>query len=156
MRESIGTSFLLNFIVIFIVFIMAFLAATLSYYKAYRINNYILHSIEKFEGYNELSKADIKEKLRSIGYDKSDINCAKTRFEKNSGTTGTLVNKNTKDGYCIYLYWDENPKYKGTGKNTYYSYGVETYLKMEIPVIGKLIKLPVYSKTYNMYYFPES
>ena len=55
MRESIGTAFLLNFIVVFIVFIMMFLAATLSYYKAYRINNYILHSIEKFEGYNDYS-----------------------------------------------------------------------------------------------------
>ena len=44
MRESIGTAFLLNFIVIFIVFIMLFLAATLSYYKAYRINNMILNS----------------------------------------------------------------------------------------------------------------
>ena len=153
MRESIGTSFLLNFIVVFIVFIMMFLSATLSYYKAYRINNYILHSIEKFEGYNNYSKAEIKTKLKNIGYDASNINCPKTRFEANNNIQGSLVNS-SKDGYCIYLYWDENPKSKHDGKNVYYSYGVVTYLKLEIPIISRLIKLPVYSKTYNMYHFP--
>ena len=155
MRESIGTSFLLNFIIVFIVFVMMFLAATLSYYKAYRVNNYILHSIEKFEGYNKYSKADIKERLRSIGYDKSDIKCPTTRFEKNNNVEGKLQN-DSKDGYCIYLYWDENPKSKHNGKNVYYSYGVVTYLKMEIPLIGRLVKLPVYSKTYNMYHYPNA
>ena len=88
-----------------------------------------------------------------MGYDKSDIKCPANRFENNNNAKGVLQN-NSSDGYCIYLYWDENPKYIGTGKNTYYSYGVVTYLKMEIPVIGRLIKLPVYSKTYNMYHFP--
>lgn len=156
MRESIGTAFLLNFIVVFIVFIMMFLAATLSYYKAYRVNNYILHSIEKFEGYNNYSKAEIKNKLGSIGYDATNISCPNTRFEKNTYNVEGKLQNSSSDGYCIYLYWDENPKSKGTGKNVYYSYGVVTYLKLEIPIISRLIKLPVYSRTYNMYHFPNS
>ena len=56
MRESIGTSFMLNFIVLFIFLVFAFLAGTFSYYKAYRVNNYIVNSLEIYEGYNEYSK----------------------------------------------------------------------------------------------------
>lgn len=156
MRESIGTAFLLNFIVIFIVFIMLFLAATLSYYRAYRINNAILNAIEKFEGYNNYSKAEIKNKLSGMGYDVTGIKCAQTRFENNSSNVkGALQNDGSKDGYCIYLYWNENPKNEN-GKNIYYSYGVETYLRIQIPILNSLLKLPVYSRTYNMYYFPNS
>ena len=151
MRESIGTSFLLNFIVVFIVFIMAFLAATLSYYKAYRINNMILNSIEKFEGYNDFSLDVIQNKLTSMGYQRDGIKCSTTRYEKNGNTTGRLVN-NGKEGYCIYRYWDEVPD----KNDIFYSFGIVSYMRMEIPIFGGLIKMPVYSRTYNMYYFPGS
>jgi len=158
MRESIGTSFLLNFIIVFIVFIMAFLAATLSYYKAYRINNMILHAIEKFEGYNDYSIAEIKTKLGNMGYQTDGIKCKNERFD-NSDAKGVLVNK-SEDGYCIYRYWNENPKStSGGGKaNTdiYYSFGVVSFMRMEIPLFGGMIKMPVYSRTYNIYYFTGS
>ena len=152
MRESIGTTFLLNFIVVFIVFIMAFLAATLSYYKAYKVNNLMLHAIEKFEGYNNYSIKEIKTKLGNMGYQTNNINCPANRFDKNSNVNGTLVNK-TNDGYCIYLYWNEKPA--AGNKNVYYSYGIVSYMRMEIPIVGRLIKMPVYSRTYNIYHFPE-
>ena len=159
MRESIGTTFLLNFIVIFIVFIMAFLAATLSYYKAYRINNMILNSVEKYEGYNDYAKAEIRDSLTSMGYQSDGIKCPTTRFTKNSDVEGHLQN-DSKEGYCIYSYWNENaPKTESGSKSTtniYYSFGVVSYMRMEIPVIGGLIKMPVYSRTYNIYYFTNT
>lgn len=160
MRESIGTSFLLNFIIVFIVFIFAFLAATLSYYKAYRINNAILNSIEKFEGYNDYSIKEIKDKLKSFGYSADKIKCPTTRFENNmSDVKGKLMN-DSKDGYCIYAYWNENPEPAVGGGNAttdiYYSFGISTYMTLEIPVIGNVLKLPVYSKTYNIYYFTNT
>lgn len=155
MRESIGTSFLLNFIVVFIVFIMAFLAATLSYYKAYRINNMILHAVEKYEGYNDFSKKEIKDKITSMGYQVDGIKCKSEM--KDGNVTGTLESKSD-DGYCIYKYWNENPKYMNQDQETdiYYSYAVVSYMRMEVPVIGALLKLPVYSKTYNIYHFSEN
>ena len=153
MRESIGASFLLNFVIVFIIFVMLFLSATLSYYKAYKINNYILHSIEKYEGYNNYSVNEIKDKLLSIGYQRDGIKCPSERFEKNNSVKGVLQNDGSKDGYCIYLYNDENPKSKHDGKNVYYSYGVVTYMRLQIHIVGNLLKLTVYSKTYNMYYF---
>ena len=164
MRESIGTSFLLNFIVIFLVFVFAFLAGTLSYYKAYKVNNAILHAIEKYEGYNQLSIAEINNKLSSLGYNIDNIDCPRTRFVNgNSDIVGTLISQDS-DGYCIYLYFNENaPKRYNDGVDTdepattniYYSLGVATYMRLQIPVIGGLVRLPVYSKSYNIYYFPE-
>ena len=162
MRESIGTSFLLNFIVIFIVFIMAFLAATLSYYKAYKVNNAILHSIEQFEGYNSFAKQEINDRLESLGYQKIPVDCPKTRFAKGSDVKGVLMGDggDGSEGYCIYVYFNENAKPKADGgKSTtdiYYSFGVVSYMRMEIPLLGKIIKMPVYSKTYNIYYFTGS
>ena len=160
MRESIGTTFILNFIVIFLVFIFAFLAATLSYYRAYRVNNAILHSIEKYEGFNAKSKKEAKSKLDSLGYEINGIKCP-DRFKNgssDSNTPGKLISKDS-DGYCIYLYFNENAPLTKDGKKSttdiYYSLGVATYMRIEIPVIGKLIKLPVFSKTYNIYYFRE-
>lgn len=161
MRESIGTTFLLNFIIVFIVFIMAFLAATLSYYKAYKINNMILHAVEKFEGYNKYSIKEINDKLSSMGYQADGTECKNSRYD-NSSVKGVLVNSKTykTDGYCIYRYWNENPKTaKGGGAaNTdiYYSFGVVSFMRMEIPLFGGLIKMPVYSRTYNIYYFTNS
>lgn len=157
MRESIGTTFVLNFIVIFIVFIFAFLAATLSYYKAYRVNNYMIHAIEKFEGYNAYAENEIKAKLKSFGYQGNDITCPATRFVSGNSDVAGVLQNDSSDGYCIYLYYNENaaPAKKG-GKATtdvYYSYGVASYLRIEIPVVSNLIRLPVFSKTYNIYHF---
>ena len=106
MRESIGTSFMLNFIVIFLVFVFAFLAATLSYYRAYRVNNAIIHSIEKFEGYNAKSKKEIIDKLNTLGYEIHEIECSETFKSKSvnfGDSAGTLLSTNA-DGYCVYLY----------------------------------------------------
>ena len=69
MRQSIGTTFMLNFIILFIFLVFAFLAGTLSYYKAYRINNNIVHAIERYEGYNDYSIEEIKIKLANLAYE---------------------------------------------------------------------------------------
>lgn len=163
MRESIGTSFMLNFIVIFLVFVFAFLAATLSYYRAYRVNNAIIHSIEKFEGYNAKSKKEIIDKLNTLGYEIHEIECSETFKSKSvnfGDSAGKLLSENA-DGYCVYLYFNDQaaPSAADASKKSttdiYYTIGVATYMRIEFPVIGALIKLPIFSKTYNIYYFPE-
>lgn len=183
MRESIGTSFTLNFIVLFIFLVFAFLAGTLSYYKAYRVNNYIINAIEKYEGYNDYSKAEIKKGLTTIGYDGNVvIDCADTR--KNSSATylsevnaeldrfisdgkrvdGVYPNSGTYEGdtskgvgYCIYLYYNDAGFLTKSGSlattDIYYRYGVLTYMQMKFPVIESTIKIPIFSSTNRMYEF---
>lgn len=180
MRESIGTSFMLNFIVLFIFLVFAFLAGTLSYYKAYRVNNYIVNAIEKFEGYNDYSKAEIEKGLSALGYDgSSEFKCEQTRRNTSADYLGSIdgelnifipdgerIDNNYPDGktnsdrgigYCVYLYWNDNSAMSvGGGLATtdiYYRYGVLTYMQMKFPVVENTIKIPIFSSTNRIYYF---
>lgn len=69
MKESISYSFLLNIVIVFIFVCFAIVMGVLSYYRAFRANEAIIESIEKYEGYNCASKAEIERKLGGIGYD---------------------------------------------------------------------------------------
>lgn len=169
MRQSIGTTFMLNFIILFIFLVFAFLAGTLSYYKAYRINNYIVNGIEKYEGYNDYAKAEIAKGLTSLGYDISvSSDCPDTKeithvsYDDSGNATfkveGQRVSNNVNEGYCIYLFWNDvgAKAYDGNGLATtdiYYTYGILTYMKMRFPVVENILKIPIFSRTNRMYCF---
>jgi len=170
MRESIGTSFMLNFIILFIFLVFAFLAGTFSYYKAYKINNYIVNTIEKYEGYNSYSSAEILEILRTIGYETTvDINCPATWQSKGSAyftSAGldqyNLVGKKVSPdglGYCVYLFMNDGASLadSATGSfattDVYYRYGVLTYMKFKFPLLENALKIPIFSSTDRIYCF---
>ena len=160
MKTPIGSTFMYNLIILFLIIVFAFLSGIMSYYKAFKINNRIVYIIEKFEGYNDYSIAEIRIKLKNFGYETSNITCPSTRFVTgNSDVRGILQNESS-DGYCIYLYYNENAETSAGGgvaeTDVYYSYGVASYLRIEIPVIGRLIRMPVFSKTYNIYHFTDT
>lgn len=142
MSESIGHTFIYNIIILFIVIVFAFLMGTLSYYKAFKVNNKIIHSIEKYEGYNELSKNEIHNSLSTIGYSTETVNCN----EEYKGMT--LVSKQINDNfrYCIYID-DENPS-----KDGYYIYGVLTYMNIDLPVVNR-INIPIFTRSNYIYKF---
>ena len=133
MKQGMGFSVTINIIAIFIVVTFAFLVASLNYYKAYKVNNAISDSIEKYEGMNELAKNEIEGKLTSLGY----VNGTKRCKEGNLN--------DTRYNYCVYAEKNEN-----TGK---YKYKVVTYLNFNIPIINQVINLPVTSKTGVITYF---
>lgn len=140
MRQGMGMTITINIVLIFIAIVFAFLAATLSYYKAFKVNNLIVNSIEKFEGYNDLSKAEIENLLGTLGYTAVDkIECEQT---KNNGQLHALNSSNNYQ-YCIYRHANEGNKY---------SYGVLTYIRVELPLVS-LFKLPIYTKTDEIYDF---
>lgn len=68
MREAIGGTFMLNIMLIFLMMYIIFLAVCFNYVKAYRVKNGIIDFIEKYEGYNNLSKPKIDEFLDSMNY----------------------------------------------------------------------------------------
>lgn len=138
MKQGLGSIFMFNIIIVFIILVFAFLAATLSYSKAFRMNSRITNAIEKYEGYNTLAQKEIKRNLDTIGYRQgSKINCP-----DKGGTVVTNGNQSHK--YCVYKF--ELDKY-------HYSYGVLTYMNMEIPLINQSLEIPVYSKTNKIYRF---
>ena len=140
MKQGVGFSVTINIIVIFIVVTFAFLVASLNYYKAYRVNNTISDSIEKYEGYNDLARKEIEKKLTSLGYVNGRTNCPYNNGKQQ-------LNTNIKNySYCIY----EEPVNEKTGKFKYY---VVTYLNFNIPVINQTLNIPVKTYTEGIYYF---
>jgi len=175
MRESIGTTFTLNFILLFIFLVFAFLGGTLSYYKAYRVNNHIIHALEVYEGYNEYSEEAIGIALGNLGYDISqNLGCSPTRentsrdkFASEDATHFGKYNKpgelrlpasGVQQGYCVYYYEYDNSSINAGGGDVaktdiYYSYGVLTYMKMRFPVVEYALRIPIFSRTNRMYDF---
>ena len=151
MSGPIGHTFMYNLIIIFIVIVFGFLAGTLSYYKAFKINNRIVSAIEKFEGYNSNesdggSKQEINSVLTNFGYSREKITCPGEDGDDYKGMK--FVENGDKNGfrYCIYI---DNEK---PSKNSYYTYGVLTYMNIDLPFI-KRINIPVFTKTNRIYKF---
>lgn len=141
MKESLGSTFTLNVIIIFITILFAVLAATLTYYKAFKVNTKIINSIEKFEGYNGPAREEIDNSLTTIGYAFKDNH--KCPSKKNGGTLVEL--KDEKFRYCVYYFGEED--------SSYYSYGVITYVTLDIPMIDTFLRIPVYTKSDRIYDF---
>lgn len=159
MRESIGTISLLNFVIFFILLVFAFLMGTFSYYKAFRVNNEMVKAIEKYEGYNELSKNAIYEQLGSLNYEAvkfvcPDIDGANIIAGNGNGLAGTPI-----DWYCVY---ERNDTYEKTASgglaktDPYHSYDVVTLVTFKFPMVDGLLKMRVSARTRRIYDFEGS
>lgn len=153
MSGPVGHTFIYNLIIIFIVIVFGFLAGTMSYYKAFKINNRIVSAVEKFEGYNSNgtkggSIQEINRVLGTFGYSTEAADCPATY--KNM----TLVEASNDRSinsyrYCIYL---DNTR---PSKGQYYTYGVLTYMNIDLPFVNR-INIPVFTKTNRIYKFTNN
>lgn len=151
MSGPIGHTFMYNLIIIFIVIVFGFLAGTMSYYKAFKINNRIVSAIEKFEGYNSNetnggSIEEINKVLKNFGYTTESVECPGSGYKE---MTFVEASKNNGFRYCIYID-NANPK-----KDEYYTYGVLTYMNIDLPFIRR-IDIPVFTKTNRIYKFTNN
>lgn len=146
MSGPIGHTYIYNIIILFVVIVFAFLAGTLSYYKAYKVNNKITNSIEKYEGYNSLSKAEIEQNLLSLGYQQGTPNCNATY----KGMQLVTVEGSPEIyNYCIYV------DVTNPNSGTYYTYGILTRMSIDLPLIDKMT-LPVFTKANPIFKFTNS
>lgn len=141
MKQSIGLTYTLNFIIVFIVITFAFLFGIMSYYKAFKVNSRISNAIENHEGYNSLSKVEIDNSLNTIGYKKGIESCSTREYKKES------YNSISTNDYAICIY--EYP----VQESGYFRYGIVTYIYLDVPIIGKTVKLPIYTETEKIYKF---
>ncbi len=162
MREGIGSVFLYNMIILFIIIVFGLISATISYYKAFKVNERILSTIEKFEGHNDLAKAEIEDYLISIGYTSLNGGIQRTDCPSspNSSDEGTLdINEDSTHLYCVYFHPDDRGdkevnKENGDNQPIYYNYSVVSYIFVNLPIVGEF-KIPVYTKGERTYNFSE-
>ena len=158
MRESIGSVFLYNIIIIFVIIVFGLLSATISYYKAFKVNERLLYSLDKFEGYNQLSKEEMENFLTSIGYTYNPDGQRECPEEKDGGIL--IRAKSTNYLYCVYYHEDdrgsqEQDELNGDEEPVYYNYALTSYIYVDLPIVGAF-KLPVYTKGERIYNFSDS
>ncbi len=158
MRESIGSVFLYNMVILFIIIVFGLISATVSYYKAFKVNERILLIIDKFEGYNRLSEEEIVNYLKSLGYSSEPSGQEACPKEKDGGTLVTA--RDARHLYCVYYYADdrgsnESGMTNGDNQPIYYNYAVTSYIYIQLPIAGAF-KLPVFTKGERIYNFSDS
>ena len=141
MKESISYTFLLDIIIVFIAISFFAIISIISYSKAYRVNSKIVNAIEINEVYNKYVTEKIDQTITSYGYQRISKVCPTKDGQSAINTT----NNRTSDGVCIYMFDKINED--GT-----YWYGVLTYMSYDFPIVGNLIRIPVYTKTMTMHY----
>ncbi len=150
MKESIGLTVTINIVIIFLLVAFVFVVGIISYSKAFKAASLIVKSLEKFEGYNELSLEDMNKNLYTLGYERGDS--SKCPSTKNStigeGNLVTLTEGESFD-YCIYLFDND-------GDDKHYSYGVVTYMTLDFSMFNMKAKFAVYAKTTRIYRFTNT
>lgn len=149
MKGPIGHTFMYNIIILFIFIVFAFIGGILSYYKGYKINNKIVGSIEKFEGYNKNTLTEINKNMGNLGYKHTHETCDSTYKGMYLIEVG-----DEEYNYCIYVSYDPNDKSAFPNGGEYYQYGVLTYMDISLPLIRNF-SIPIFTKTNRIYKFSE-
>lgn len=128
MRDAFGGIINLAMIVVFLVLVCGYLAFNVNYTKAFRVKNYIITSLEQYEGYCS-SGSDCSKKIQSyidkVGYSAPDFKL-----------DGYVCNY----GYCYkeYKVSNEVDSSVSESKNQVY-YNVVTQINIDIPIINKIM-----------------
>lgn len=149
MKESIGYTVTLNIVITFIIILFAFLSAALVYFKSNKVSNAMTSTIEKYEGYNTYAKKEIKIKLTSLGYNKTNVNCTNyyNRIGRKERSNCSSSLTDGKDGYCVFICRE---MFDG---EWYYYYKTSTNMMINVPIINNLLNIPIFSNTNRLYDF---
>lgn len=140
MRESIGSTWILQLIIVFILLFVGFLTLTLSYSKSYKIKNETMSVIEKYEGLTSDSVKIINNYLTYNNYN------AKGKCEDSSWyglddlsvTTLEAAQPNKKYYYCLK---------KRISKHKKHYYEINTFFQFNLPVVGNFTSFTIEGST---------
>lgn len=167
MKGAIGNAFIMNLVITFIIIFFMLLIGSIAYSKSYKVNKYLMDSLMDYVDYfNEKDNqkdicftdgckakvtktwsSRVNEYLMRSGYFLSNENNTCPSYS----SQGYNIVKNTRVGdyeYCIYqrMYYELNEKDDIMSKKRY-SYKVLSYMKLDLPIIGQFIKLPIVSES---------
>lgn len=142
MRESIGSTWVLQLIILFILLFVGFLTLSLNYSKSYKVKNEVMTIIEKYEGLTNDSVKIINNYLTQSGY-KTTGKCGSDGWygmTDISGANNVLesATDNDKYYYCIR---------KKFAKKDYYYYEIKTFLSFNLPIVGNFAVFTIEGST---------
>lgn len=132
MRDAFGGIVNLSMIVMFLVLVCGYLAFNVNYTKAFRVKNYVITSLEQYEG-NCASGTDCSTKInnyiRQIGYS------VPNEFGKSLVEQGYVCT----NGYCYKEFEASNSSEGVSENNRKVYYKVVTQINIDIPIINKIM-----------------
>ncbi len=162
MKGAIGNALILNIVITFMGIFFTLLIGSMAYSKAYKTKNYIINALDKLD-YEPIGKRNdylgiytVPEKskkqlqdlvnpyLSKIGYTIS------TEANKCPKKEGYRIMKNTEVGdyeYCIYIKMHSDYDSGNTTVMGKWNYMVVVYMKLDLPVIGQFLKIPISGET---------
>lgn len=129
MRESIGSTWILQLVIVFILLFVSFLTLSLSYSKSYKVKNETLSIIEKYEGVTEDAVTILNNFLEYNNYTAKG-SCPDSTWvgaEDLSVKKLYAAEKDKKYYYCIK---------KRISKNKKVYYEIKTFFKFNLPIVG--------------------
>jgi len=151
MRESIGTVQLYNIIIVFFFVVMTIMIGAIAYHRSFRVNIAITDSIEKYEGFNNLARSEIKDRLEVMAY--SEISGSPSCPAHWGDATLHSPSSSTEDythDYCVYISGLESV----IGPLNYRQYTIVTFVAFDIPMSG-IGGIPIVSKTNKIFCFDD-
>ena len=131
MRDAFGGVVNLSMIVVFLVLVFGYLAFNVNYTKAFRVKNYIITTIEQYEGNCDVGtpcRSKIQQYINQVGYNASNLDL----------TDEDYVCDRT-FGYCYKEFEVQNSSGAYNEHNKQYYYRVVTQINIDIPIINKIM-----------------
>ena len=146
MRTSLGGTYLIYIFIVFFILISFILTGTVIYYKGFKINSQLANALEKYEGYNTYSAAEMDKVFKNLGYKlKNNDKCL-------NNETASCLGKNNM--YDFSMTCSHNVKKNGVVNENYITYKIKTYIYINLP-FNISMKIPVTSKTKPIYQFTD-
>ena len=136
MSESISTSYLVMIVAIVISVISTLLITFFAYSRAFKTKNKLVDIIEKYEGYNINSNAEIEQYLKDVGY-----NVRRESKTCPSFNGVSAIGTNSSYAYCIYEFDTNRGKY----------YTIHVFVNLNIPIINDVLELKVKGQSRTIY-----
>lgn len=135
MRDAIGQVFALQVILAFVLLINGYMAYSVNYARAFRVKNYIVDTIEEYEGpYNDEAIAKINTMINQMTY-KVPPRLVQDFIDDNA----SAEEKGCQNGWC-YIAHDVSID-DADGERTGKYYSVVTFVNINIPVINNIVGL---------------
>ena len=141
MKESIGSTWLFGIVITFIVLFASIVSMSVNWSRAYKVKDEIIFNIENTHGFNADTMTTINEYMRRVGY-RSVGDCP----EKYCGFSinSDISNKwNNGSNFCVKRVDVET----GPGDIASSYYSVVVFFKLDMPVLGNILKLDVSGET---------
>ena len=145
MREAIGGTWLYGMVIVFIVVFSAYLAISINYSRTFRVKNGVVDIIEQNEGITGDTEKTLETFLDQHGHLVVG-NCGSANTKAYKGAPYALMNG--KPRLCAYKV--DTPR--STSAVPVYTYYVSVFFRIDIPLLGDLLVLPVSGETKDIYF----